>query len=70
MYGWLKGVGFGVRHNLEVMEEEGVKPERLFLATGGGTKNSMWMQMVSWHQLKLELLITNSKSVQVLEMLL
>lgn len=42
----LEGVGFGVRHNLEVMEEEGVKPERI-LATGGGTKNSLWMQIVS-----------------------
>jgi len=39
-------VGYGIRHNLEVMEEEGVKP-RCILATGGGTKNELWMQIVS-----------------------
>jgi xylulokinase len=39
-------VGYGIRHNLEVMEEEGVKPRRI-LATGGGTKNDLWMQIVS-----------------------
>jgi xylulokinase len=42
----LEGVGYGIRHNLEVMEEEGVKPRRI-LATGGGTKNDLWMQIVS-----------------------
>ncbi|MDI3542628.1 MAG: xylulokinase [Candidatus Atribacteria bacterium] len=42
----LEGVGFGVRHNLEVMKEEGVTPARI-LATGGGTKNMLWMQIVS-----------------------
>ena len=42
----LEGVGYGIRHNLEVMEEEGVKPGRI-LATGGGTKNDLWMQIVS-----------------------
>lgn len=42
----LEGVGYGIRHNLEVMEEEGVKPRRI-LATGGGTKNELWMQIVS-----------------------
>lgn len=42
----LEGVGFGIRHNLEVMGEEGVKPGRI-LATGGGTKNSLWLQIVS-----------------------
>jgi xylulokinase len=42
----LEGIGYGIRHNLEVMEEEGVKPGRI-LATGGGTKNDLWMQIVS-----------------------
>ena len=42
----LEGVGYGIRHNLEVMEEEGVKPGRI-LATGGGTKNDLWMQIVA-----------------------
>ena len=42
----LEGVGYGIRHNLEVMKEEGVKPGRI-LATGGGTKNDLWLQIVS-----------------------
>jgi len=42
----LEGVGFGIRHNLEVMNEEGIKYNRIF-AVGGGTKNATWMQIVS-----------------------
>ncbi len=42
----LEGVGFGIRHNLEAMGGEGVKPQRI-VATGGGTKNNLWMQIVS-----------------------
>ncbi len=42
----LEGVAFGIRHNFEVMCEEGVLPQRI-LAVGGGTKNQLWLQIVS-----------------------
>lgn len=42
----LEGVAFGIRHNLEVMREEGVQPGRV-LAVGGGTKNPLWMRIVA-----------------------
>lgn len=42
----LESVGFGIRHNLEVMRAEGVIPQRI-LAVGGGTKNDLWMQLVA-----------------------
>ena len=42
----LEGVGFGIRHNIDAMGEEGVPPQRI-LAVGGGTKNSLWLQIVS-----------------------
>jgi len=42
----LEGVGFGIRHNLEVMRGEGVIPLRI-VAVGGGTQNDLWMQLVS-----------------------
>jgi xylulokinase len=42
----LESVGFGIRHNIDKMKEEGVKPERI-LAVGGGTYNPLWMQIVS-----------------------
>lgn len=42
----LEAVGFGIRHNVEVMGEEGVTATRV-LAVGGGTANLPWMQMVS-----------------------
>ena len=42
----LEGIGFGIRHNLEAMREEGMRPER-FLAVGGGTKNQAWLQIVA-----------------------
>jgi len=42
----LEGVAFGIRHNVEVMREEGVQPKRI-LAVGGGTKNPLWLQIVA-----------------------
>lgn len=42
----LEGVAFGIRHNFEIMSEEGVLPKRI-LAVGGGTKNRLWLQIVS-----------------------
>lgn len=42
----LEGVGFGIRHNLEVMQSEGVLPDKI-LAVGGGTNNPLWMQIVA-----------------------
>lgn len=42
----LESTGFGIRHNVEVMREEGVHPTRI-LVVGGGTKNPVWMQIVS-----------------------
>lgn len=42
----LEGIGFGARHNLEVMGEMGAAPGRL-VAVGGGTKNRLWTQVVS-----------------------
>jgi xylulokinase len=42
----LEGVSYGIRHNIEAMRDEGVPPQRI-LAVGGGTKNRLWLQMVS-----------------------
>ena len=42
----LEGVGFGVRHNLEAMTDAGAPPGRL-VAVGGGTRGSLWTQIVS-----------------------
>ena len=42
----MEGVGFGIRHNLEVMREEGVEARRA-LAVGGGVQNTLWIQSVS-----------------------
>lgn len=42
----LEGVGYGVRHNLETMVEAGGRPTRL-VAVGGGTRRSLWTQIVS-----------------------
>jgi len=39
-------VAYGIRHNIEVMKEEGVEAKRI-LAVGGGTKNLTWLQIVS-----------------------
>ncbi len=42
----LESVGFGIRHNIDKMREEGAAPERI-MAVGGGTRNALWMQIVS-----------------------
>lgn len=42
----LESVGFGIRHNIDVMKEQGAEPKRI-LAVGGGTHNPLWMQIVS-----------------------
>ena len=42
----LESVGFGIRHNLAAMREEGLNPERI-IAVGGGTLNDLWMQLVA-----------------------
>ena len=42
----LEGVAFGIRHNFEIMRQEGVTPKRV-LAVGGGTKNSLWLQIIA-----------------------
>jgi xylulokinase len=42
----LEGVAFGIRHNLEIMQQENVQPRRV-LAVGGGTKNPLWLQIIA-----------------------
>ncbi|MCU1646850.1 MAG: Xylulokinase [Nocardia sp.] len=42
----LEGIGYGVRHNLEVMASAGGDARRL-IAVGGGTKGGLWTQIVS-----------------------
>jgi xylulokinase len=42
----LEGIAYGVRHNLEAMTESDAPPRRL-VAIGGGTKNPLWLQIVS-----------------------
>jgi xylulokinase len=42
----LEGVGYGIRHNIDVMREEHIASGRI-LAVGGGTKNPLWLQIVS-----------------------
>ncbi|MHB1356686.1 MAG: FGGY-family carbohydrate kinase [Anaerolineae bacterium] len=42
----LESVAYGIRHNIEAMHEEGVAPQRI-LAVGGGTRNPIWLQIVS-----------------------
>src|SRR5690606_37824280 len=42
----LEATAFGVRHNLEAMDEAGGGVERL-VAVGGGTKGGLWTQIVS-----------------------
>ncbi len=44
--GILEGVAYGVRHHIDVMDEHGVAPLRI-VAAGGGTKNPLWLQIVS-----------------------
>lgn len=42
----LEAVGFGLRHNIEMIQAEGVRAQRI-LGIGGGTKNLAWMQIIS-----------------------
>ncbi|MFZ3070642.1 MAG: FGGY-family carbohydrate kinase [Anaerolineaceae bacterium] len=42
----LESVGYGIRHNLDVMQSEGISPKRI-LGVGGGTKNQAWMQIIA-----------------------
>lgn len=42
----LEGIGYGVRHNLEVMREAGGQASRL-VAVGGGTQGGLWTRIVS-----------------------
>lgn len=42
----LEAVGYGIRHNVDAMRDEGLQPARI-LAVGGGTHNLAWMQMIS-----------------------
>ena len=42
----LEGIAYGVRDNLEALTESGTPPKRL-VAIGGGTKNRLWLQIVS-----------------------
>ncbi|HUV15310.1 MAG TPA: FGGY-family carbohydrate kinase [Pelolinea sp.] len=42
----LESVAFGIRHNVELMDAEGVRAKRI-IAVGGGTKNLLWIQIVS-----------------------
>jgi xylulokinase len=42
----LEGIGYGVRQHFEVMREIGVEPDDV-ISVGGGTKNALWLQIVS-----------------------
>lgn len=42
----LEGIGFCVDQHLEIFRENGLCPEQI-LATGGGTANRLWMQMIA-----------------------
>ena len=42
----LESVGYGIRHNVDTMREMGIPPRRI-LAVGGGTRNPLWLQIVS-----------------------
>ena len=42
----LEGIGYSVRHNIEVLNNRGLDPREL-IAVGGGTKNEVWLQAVS-----------------------
>jgi xylulokinase len=42
----LEAVGYGIRHNVDAMAEQGIPPRRV-LAVGGGTRNPLWLQIVT-----------------------
>ena len=43
---WARGVGFGVRHNMETFADIGARINRV-VAVGGGTQTATWLQIVS-----------------------
>lgn len=43
----LEGIAYGLRHNLDVMADNNIKPPALLRATGGGSQNELWTQIVS-----------------------
>lgn len=42
----LEGIGYGVRHHLDIMRDMGAFPQEV-IAVGGGTKSPLWLQTVS-----------------------
>jgi xylulokinase len=42
----LEGIGYGIRQHFEVMEQIGARPHEV-VAVGGGTRSSLWPQIVS-----------------------
>ena len=42
----LEGVGYEIKHNLEVLNEDGYPPAKI-ISVGGGTKSEEWTQIVS-----------------------
>ena len=42
----LEGIGYGIKHHFEVMDAIDAAPMEI-VAVGGGTKNSLWLQVVS-----------------------
>lgn len=42
----LEGVGYAVRHHLEIMRELGAEPRRV-ITVGGGAQSDLWLQTVS-----------------------
>ncbi|MEA3327861.1 MAG: FGGY-family carbohydrate kinase [Chloroflexota bacterium] len=42
----LEGIGYGVRHHLNIMRDMGAFPDEV-IAVGGGTKSPLWLQVVS-----------------------
>lgn len=56
----LEGVAYGIRHNLDVMAEEGVQPKKIFVG-GGGVHNPLWLQIVA-DVCNVELAIPNQQN--------
>lgn len=42
----LEGIGHGIKHHLDILKQIAAAPERI-IAVGGGTKNPLWLQIVS-----------------------
>ncbi|BCV24891.1 sugar kinase [Gelria sp. Kuro-4] len=43
---FIEATAYALLHNLEVMEENGCRPERV-VSSGGGTRSELWLQIVS-----------------------